>query len=62
LHRTQIYIDEDLFEQIKARAKSTNLSISEYIRQILRRDIQKQRKSKKRSIDLTRFTGMWNTK
>ncbi len=32
MHRTQIYIQEDLFTQLKTVSKSLGISISEYIR------------------------------
>lgn len=41
MHRTQIYLQDDLHESLKARARSVGISISELIRRTLERDIAK---------------------
>ena len=41
MHRTQIYLPDDLHESLKTRARSVGISISELIRRTLERDIAK---------------------
>ena len=41
LHRTQIYLQDDLHDSPKVRARSLFVSISELIRRRLKKDIQK---------------------
>ncbi|MES2944717.1 MAG: CopG family transcriptional regulator [Pseudomonadota bacterium] len=41
MHRTQIYLHDTLHDSLKARARSTGISISELIRRTLEKDIQK---------------------
>jgi hypothetical protein len=39
MHRTQIYLQENIYFQLQAKAKQTGLSISELIRQAIQRDL-----------------------
>lgn len=41
MHRTQIYLQDELHDNLKARARSGGVSVSELIRRTLERDIQK---------------------
>ena len=41
MHRTQIYLQDDLHENIKARARSIGVSMSELIRRTLETSIEK---------------------
>ena len=41
MHRTQIYLQDTLHDNLKLRARSVGISISELIRRTLERDIQK---------------------
>ena len=41
MHRTQIYLQDELHNRLKARARSVGISISELIRRTLEKDIQK---------------------
>ena len=41
MHRTQIYLQDELYESLKARARTVGVSISELIRRTLEKDIQK---------------------
>jgi hypothetical protein len=41
MHRTQLYIEEDTFSQIKKMAKSSNISISEFIRTAVKNELKK---------------------
>ena len=40
MHRTQIYLQNDLYERLKARSRSVGVSVSELIRRSLEKDIQ----------------------
>lgn len=41
MHRTQIYLQDELYESLKVRARTVGVSISELIRRTLEKDIQK---------------------
>jgi hypothetical protein len=41
MHRTQIYLQDQLHEQLKRRARSVGVSMSELIRRTLEKDIEK---------------------
>lgn len=41
MHRTQIYLQDALYESLKMRSRSVGVSISELIRRTLEKDIQK---------------------
>lgn len=40
MHRTQIYLQNDLYERLKTRSRSVGVSVSELIRRSLEKDIQ----------------------
>lgn len=40
MHRTQIYLQDELYEQLKARARISGLSISELIRRSVEKDLR----------------------
>lgn len=40
MHRTQIYLQDDLYERLKLRSCNASVSISELIRSSLERDIR----------------------
>jgi post-segregation antitoxin (ccd killing protein) len=58
MHRTQIYFDEPLFDDLKRQANLLGISISAYIRVTLKRDIE-EKKQKKPSIDFDAMSGIW---
>ncbi len=58
MHRTQIYFEENLFEEIKEQAKQLNISMSAYIRKTLKKDLQ-EKKNKSDTTNLRDFAGMW---
>ncbi len=58
MHRTQIYFEEELFNRIKNQANKLGLSISAYIREVLKNDIEK-REEEPSKIDFSEFAGMW---
>ena len=41
MHRTQIYLQDDLYEGLKTRARNVGISMSELIRRTLEKDIHK---------------------
>ena len=41
MHRTQIYLQNDLYERLKSRSRSVGVSVSELIRRSLEKDIQR---------------------
>ncbi len=42
MHRTQVYLQDEVYFQLQAKAKQTGLSISELIRQAVERDLSCQ--------------------
>lgn len=58
MHRTQIYFDEPLFEELKRQANILGISLSAYIRETLKKDLENKKK-KTTSLDLSEFSGMW---
>jgi len=40
MHRTQIYLQDDLYARLKVRSQQAGISISELIRRSLEKDIQ----------------------
>ncbi|MFZ4623039.1 MAG: CopG family transcriptional regulator [Rhodoferax sp.] len=49
MHRTQIYLQDDLYLSLKTRARSVGVSVSELIRRTLEKDIQKDPESDARA-------------
>jgi negative regulator of replication initiation len=41
MHRTQIYLQDALYDSLRVRARSVGVSMSELIRRTLEKDIQK---------------------
>jgi len=58
MHRTQIYFEEPFFEELKRQASSLGVSLSAYIRDTLKKDLE-EKKKKPSSVDLSHFSGMW---
>jgi hypothetical protein len=42
MHRTQIYIEEEIFEKIKRESKISGVSVSEFIRISVKKNMQKK--------------------
>ena len=59
MHRTQIYFEESLFEEIKKEAMRRGESISAYIRNVMKKEIQNKRNKK---VDFNEIAGMWEGK
>jgi len=58
MHRTQIYFEDDLISDIKTAAQQTNLSMSAYIRNVLKKELAQQ-KAEHVKVDLSAFTELW---
>ena len=58
MHRTQLYFEEELFADIKKTASDMNLTVSAYIRDVLRKELETRQK-KSQSPDFSAFSGMW---
>jgi len=58
MHRTQIYFEETLFNEIKRQANTLGISLSAYIRDVVKKDLN-SRKTKPTKLDLSNFSGMW---
>ncbi len=58
MHRTQLYFDEAVFEQVKQRSRSLGISVSAYIREVVKQDL-KMEAQKAKKMDLSEFSGMW---
>jgi plasmid stability protein len=42
MHRTQIYLSDELHNQLKARSRTNGTSVSELIRQAIEKDLQQK--------------------
>ena len=58
MHRTQIYFEEALFEELKRQANVLGISMSAYIRDVLKKDLD-NKKREPTKLDLSHFSGMW---
>lgn len=58
MHRTQIYFEDDLINEIKKAAQQTNVSMSAYIRNVLKKELARKQTSQEQ-VDLSPFTGIW---
>ncbi len=58
MHRTQIYFEETLFQAIKQRANRLNVSVSAFIRDTLKKELEAQA-LKEQPVDFSDFAGMW---
>jgi len=58
MHRTQIYFEDDLIIEIRKAAQQTDLSMSAYIRKVLKKELANKQAAEEQ-IDLSAFTGIW---
>ena len=58
MHRTQIYFEEPLFEELKQQAGKLGMSLSAYIRETLKKHLE-EHSQEPSSVDLSEFSGMW---
>jgi len=58
MHKTEIYFEETLFEAIREKAAALDMSISAYIRETVRKDLEE---GGRRVVpaDFSEFAGMW---
>ena len=56
MHRTQIYFEETLFEEIKREALKKGVSISAYIRDVLKKELRAKKGEK---VDFNEIAGLW---
>jgi hypothetical protein len=45
MHRTQIYIEDDIFSKIKAISNTLNISVSQFIRNAVNNELEKDSKN-----------------
>ncbi len=58
MHRTQLYFDDSLFSAVKQTANSLDMTMSAYIREVLKKEL-KQREKMAQPTDFSDFSGMW---
>ena len=58
MHRTQIYFEEPFFEELKRQANTLGISLSAYIRDTLKKDLD-EKKKKPSPTDFSNFSGIW---
>ena len=61
MHRTQIYFEESLFEELRQQASLLGLSMSAYIRDTLKKDLE-TKKREPQTLDFSKFSGMWENR
>jgi len=61
MHRTQIYFEETLFEELKKQANLLGLSISAYIRDTLKKDLEEKNRDAQ-TLDFSKFSGLWENR
>jgi len=61
MHRTQIYFEESMFEQLKQRANRLGLSVSAYIRETLQKELDSGTPEPSKP-DFSAFAGMWKNR
>ena len=60
MHKTQIFLEDSIFEELKREAKELGISISEYIKNILKENILNKKEENK--LDFSEFAGMWENR
>ncbi len=58
MHRTQIYFEESMLQELKHKANSLGISLSAYIRGVLKKDLDEKNSTPKK-LDFSEFAGMW---
>ncbi len=58
MHRTQLYLDEELYNEVKQTAKRMNITVSTYIRNVLCKELDAQ-KQWLEPPDFSEFQEMW---
>lgn len=58
MHRTQLYFDDELINDVRKMAAKLNMTVSAYIRDVLKKELATQRKLSQ-PINFSEFSGMW---
>ena len=58
MHRTQLYFDDDLINEVRQMAAKLNMTVSAYIREVLKKELAAQKKLAQ-PIDFSEFVGLW---
>ena len=58
MHRTQIYFEDTMLEELKQKANSLGVSLSTYIQDVLKKDLEEKKRTPKK-LDFSEFSGMW---
>ena len=58
MHRTQIYFEESMFQLLKERAAQLGISVSAYIREVMKKELNSEQKNNQKP-DLSEFAGLW---
>jgi hypothetical protein len=58
MQRTQIYFEEVMLEELKQKARNLGISLSAYIRDVLKEDLE-NKKQRPKKLDFSEFAGMW---
>jgi len=58
MQRTQIYFEESMLKELKQKANALGISLSAYIRDTLRKNLDNENK-KPTKLNLSEFAGMW---
>ncbi len=45
MHRTQIYIEDDIFSKIRTISNTLNISVSQFIRNAVKNELEKEQKN-----------------
>ena len=58
IQRTQIYFEEHMLEELKLKANGLGISLSAYIRESLKKNMNNEEQTPKK-LNLSEFAGMW---
>ncbi len=58
MHRTQLYFDDELIQDVRQMAGKLNITVSAYIRDVLKKELAVQ-KELSQPVDFSEFSGMW---
>ena len=61
MQKTQIYFEENMLEALKKKAGSSGISLSAYIRGVLKKDLENQHKEPVKS-GFSEFSGIWKNR
>jgi hypothetical protein len=61
MHRTQIYFEESMLQELKKQANILGITLSAYIRQVLEINLLKTKQGITR-LDFSEYAGMWENR